>query len=119
MFEILDSEDCLFKVDYNPQISPDPWELVPAFSILEVGQVILPFDSHMANMEQSQVFGEKTEEHIQVENAANTDDHHNNNAVVEHVEGEIWQGINKQTILAFFVRSTRTSIRELRPVLAR
>jgi hypothetical protein len=55
-------------------------------------------------MEPTQISGEKNEEFFQVENAVNTDSRHNATTMVEHVEGEIWQGINKQTILAFFVR---------------
>lgn len=49
---------------------------------------------------------EKTMAESQVENATHNEGPNHNPDIIEHVEGEIWSGINKQTMLAFFVRFT-------------
>lgn len=55
-------------------------------------------------MAAEQVAVEKTMVESQVENATHNETPDHNPAIIEHVEGEIWSGINKQTMLAFFVR---------------
>lgn len=46
---------------------------------------------------------EKNMAESQVENATYNETQNDRAMVIEHVEGEIWSGINRQTILAFFV----------------
>jgi hypothetical protein len=54
-------------------------------------------------MAAAKVSGEKSMTDIQVENTTYNDVQNDKAMAVELVEGEIWPGINKQTMLAFFV----------------